>query len=72
MNWATICLGKRTGCLGVKILRGLNKALLAKWSWNFTVKRGAFWSEVLRGKYGEKEGDGALGRWVWFGGLEGN
>ena len=38
-------------------LRGLNKTLLAKWSWHFAVKRGALWSEVLRGKYGEKEGE---------------
>ena len=43
--------------LGVKSLSILNKALLCKWSWRFAMEREAFWNKVIRGKYGEEQGE---------------
>ena len=42
VRWATICLDKRKGGLGVKSLSTLNKALLCKWSWRFANERGFY------------------------------
>ena len=56
VRWATVCLDKRKGDLGVKSLAILNKALLGKWSWCFANEREAFWNKVIRGKYGEERG----------------
>ena len=56
VRWATICLDKRKGGLGVKSLSTLNKALLCKWSWRFAKERRALWNQVIRGKYGEDQG----------------
>ena len=42
VRWATICLDKRKGGLGVKSLSTLNKALLCKWSWSFANERGFY------------------------------
>ena len=33
VNWATMCLDKKNGGLGVRGLFKLNKALLSKWNW---------------------------------------
>ena len=44
--------------LGVKFLSTLNKALLYKWSWRFANEKGAFWNQVIRGKFGESKGVG--------------
>ena len=56
VRWATICLDKRKGGLGVKSLSTLNKALLCKWSWRFANERGALWNQVIMGKFGEERG----------------
>ncbi|RVW97250.1 putative ribonuclease H protein [Vitis vinifera] len=58
VKWELVCLEKENGGLGVKSLSILNKALLCKWSWRFAMEREAFWNQVIRGKYGEKQGDG--------------
>ena len=42
--------------IGAKCLSTLNKTFLCKWSWGFANERGAFWNQVIRGKYGEKQG----------------
>ena len=55
-----MCLSKKKGGLGVKCLSILNKALLAKWNWCFANEREALWNQVIRGKYGEDRGVGAL------------
>lgn len=39
--------------MGVKSLSVLNNALLCKWSWHFATERGAFWNQVIQGKYGK-------------------
>ena len=56
VRWATICLDRRKGGLGVKSLSTLNKALLCKWSWRFANERGALWNQVIMGKFGEERG----------------
>ena len=53
VRWEIVCMDKRSGGLGVMNLFWFNKALLSKWRWRFATKRGAFWNEVIRGKYGE-------------------
>ena len=55
VRWATMCLDKRKRGLRFKCLSTLNKALLCKWSWHFVNKRGAFWNQVIKGKYGEEK-----------------
>ena len=67
-----MCKEKRSGGLGVKNLSWLNMALLSKWCWRFATERGALWNEVIRGKYGEREGScctldtrGGFGLGLW-------
>ena len=50
-----MCLDKRKRGLRFKCLSTINKALLCKWSWHFVNKRGAFWNQVIKGKYGEEK-----------------
>ena len=38
VRWATMCLDKERGGLGVKDLGCLNKTLLSKWCWRFALK----------------------------------
>ena len=47
---------KGSGCLDVKDLGCLNKALLSKWSWRFAVEKAALWNDVIIAKYSEQEG----------------
>ena len=42
VNWATVCLDKSKGGLGVKHLPLLNMALFCKWNWRFATEREAF------------------------------
>ena len=42
----------------MKNLSVMNKALRCKWSWLYANEKGAWWIEVIRGKYGEEE-------WGW-------
>ena len=55
-NWATICLDKRDGGLGIKKLHTLNNALLSKWSWRFTFERESLWKQLITRRHGSKEG----------------
>ena len=55
VKWATICLDRKNGSLGVKDMARLNKALLSKWSWRFANERQALWNDVIKGKYGDQE-----------------
>ena len=55
MRWDTICLDKRKGGLGVKLLSILNKALLSKWNWHYVIEKGTLWNQVISGEYGEEE-----------------
>ena len=42
----------------MKGLGCLDKSLLSKLSWQFTVERWTFWNNVITGKYGEVKGGG--------------
>ena len=65
VSWATICLDRWNGGLGVKDLGRLNKALHSKWTWRFANEGGDLWNDVMRGKFGEHEkGEGG---WVGYG-----
>ena len=48
------------------------QSLLSKWNWRYAEERGALWHNVIRRKYGEKEGgwrtcevEGAFGVGLW-------
>ena len=56
MNWNTICSSKEKGRLGVRDLSLVNKALLGKWIWRFTVEDNSFWKDVISIKYLVEEG----------------
>ncbi|RVX01006.1 putative ribonuclease H protein [Vitis vinifera] len=56
VDWCIVCSDKQKGGLGVRNLALLNKALLCKWSWRFTVEKEVLWRQVICGKYGEEVG----------------
>ena len=51
-----MCLEKKKGSLGVRNLALMNKALLSKWNWRFTMESEALWKQVINHKYGVDEG----------------
>ncbi len=51
MNWKVVCRDKNDGGLGVKDLRNLNLALLAKWWWRFFAPVPNLWSPFIRSLY---------------------
>ena len=56
MRWNLVCLEKKKGGLGVRNLALMNKALLSKWNWCFTIESEALWKQVISHKYGVEEG----------------
>ncbi|RVW27576.1 hypothetical protein CK203_097514 [Vitis vinifera] len=52
---------RKKGGLGVRNLALMNKALLGKWNWRFTIESEALWKQVISHKYGVEEGVGVLG-----------
>ncbi|RVW23165.1 putative mitochondrial protein [Vitis vinifera] len=59
---------------GGNLERKPHLALLSKWNWQYANEKEALWNQVIRGKYGENRGVGALGseRGTWRGALERN
>ena len=67
MNWLEICKDKNRRGLGIKDLSTINKALLGKWCWRFTLERDMLWRKLFFGKFGEE-----LGGWCSWEGREGH
>ncbi|RVW83600.1 hypothetical protein CK203_039333 [Vitis vinifera] len=61
-------LGKLGGCckdkkhrgLGLRCLEALNRALLGKWLWRFSLEGESLWRKIILGKFWEVEGVGLL------------
>ena len=56
VKWAIVCSNKKNGGLSVKNLSILNRALLCKWSWRYTVERESSWKLVISRKFREEGG----------------
>ena len=52
INWNTITQPKDRGGLGVRELKRVNRAMLAKTCWRLLKQPDVIWAKVLRGKYG--------------------
>lgn len=52
MAWPTICRPKILGGIGIKRLRQMNRAMLAKLLWRVILEENVLWVKVLRAKYG--------------------
>ena len=50
VNWATVCIAKIGGGLGVRRLDILNRALLGEWNWRYAEERVALWHCVIKSK----------------------
>lgn len=57
VSWLTVCLNKKVGGLGIIKLATLNKVLLGKRLWRFVNEKDRLWRKVVKGKFGEIEGD---------------
>jgi len=53
VSWAVVCQPKREGGLGVRDLRQVNLALLAKWQWRYLIGEGGLWRDILIARYEE-------------------
>lgn len=67
-----MCLSKEKGGLGIRSLSNLNKALLGKWNWRFSVEENAARRILINLKYGTEEGVGIarfqeVHMWLGFG-----
>ena len=56
VKWATTCTEKKKWGLGLRSFSKLNKALLCKWSWQFTNERTSLWRKVVSSKFDENPG----------------
>jgi len=52
VSWSVVCKPKREGGLGVRDLRQVNLALLAKWRWRYLVGDGGIWNNIISARYG--------------------
>jgi len=52
VSWEDLCKPKEEGGLGLKDIKKVNAALLAKWRWRFLSQDKGKWKEVLESKYG--------------------
>ena len=51
VKWDVVCLLRKKGGLGVKNMRLMNQALLAKASWRLAQDDKGLWARMMRGKY---------------------
>ena len=56
VNWNMVCSSKEKGGWGVRDLSLVNKALLGKWVWRFTVEDNSIWKDAISIKYLVEEG----------------
>ena len=56
VSWATMCIDKRKGGLGIKSLFKMNKALLCECSRRFAKDRNSLWRKVICSKFSETNG----------------
>ena len=56
VKWDIVCTSKRKGGLGIRKLSNLNKALLGKWNWRFSMEEKAVWRSIISLKYGMEDG----------------
>lgn len=54
VKWATVCLTRDKGGLGIRDMRLVNISLLAKWRWRLVQPEQPLWKDVLRCKYGSR------------------
>jgi len=52
VSWSVVCKPKREGGLGVRDLRQVNLALLAKWRWRYLLGEGGVWRDISFARYG--------------------
>lgn len=57
VKWKTCCLPLKTGGLGIKSVRSMNKALLSKWWWRFNHEKIALWRNGIVSKYESTQQD---------------
>ena len=50
INWKIVCAEKE-GSLGIRNLSTINRALLEKWTWRFSVEENSPWKTVIKQKY---------------------
>ena len=52
VSWSVVCQPKCEGGLGVRDLRQVNLALLAKWRLRYLVGDGGIWRDIISARYG--------------------
>ncbi|KAK3183221.1 hypothetical protein Dsin_030507 [Dipteronia sinensis] len=51
ISWDIVCMPKRNGGLGIKKMKGMNQALLAKIEWRLLHNEDEFWCKLFKHKY---------------------
>lgn len=57
MNWGTVTKAKQDGGMGLRNMRDMNIAFLAKVGWRLIYQKNELWARVITAKYMRKEGD---------------